>query len=343
MGIWNLLTKVPLFTFDISGYNLYAYMSECVQDNAAGDVTGTANANIFLPAHIHKWFTWKVCNPAASPTPGYTSSGFGSYSQAVTDLDNLTEGSWELFYRILEPETPDTMRARIARQAPIDFYVSMLDGAWRAVVYPASGTSPGSHLKFLHPDGSTVYKWDYNTDMLEGTFEWGYTPLDECVNEVHIRYGMYAPTGQYTKDCWVGPNGSDNGTGTDDQNTTAPNTRSALAVDSRDDLHIKHTIYVDCPDMILFGPALALRNYYFDRFRRPRLWVRFVASPRAATLEPGMVTYLHNNLQDVVPCPWYPAGASAKEWDDINFFVRSVDVQSSINSHSYVVELEEIA
>lgn len=178
-------------------------------------------------------------------------------------------------------------------------------------------------------DGSTNYKWKYTEDMVDGSVRVGFTPIDECINEVHVRNAPFSPTNQYTKEAWVGPEGSDNSNGSRDESGAGD--REDQATGSRDDLHIKNSVTLDLPDLI-WPLAADYRTYFFDRFSRPRLTISFTTGQRGIGLEPGMATLIDNELQDYIPVPYYPGdgvgGGTAKEWDDIIFFVRDVELVS---------------
>jgi hypothetical protein len=231
------------------------------------------------------------------------------------------------------------MIERLSQQCPIAIYRSQMDNKWRFVAYQQS---PSSDKYFTHPDGTT-YRWKYSEDMIDPTVS--FTPVEDCINEVHILYSMYAPTGQFTKDCWVGPSGSDTGIGSRDQNAAAPNNREALAADSRDDYNVKGVLRLECDAVTQDSVARVLRDYYFDRYRRPRLVISFlVPGGRAETLESGMATIIDNELQDYIPCPWYPGpGGSGKAWADLIFFVREIEMVSDTTGVIRRVTLEEIS
>jgi len=301
-----------------------------------GTVTGLSGTGtpISRPPHIFKHFTQLVCGESSGNfTTGATT--FGSMEDAITDLDGWASlsGNWDVIYRITDQETPDEMANRLGQQAPIAFFKSQWDGKWKMPAYP-TGT-PRTAQKFLDPT-STAYKWQVGTDFLADSVQVGYTPLDECVNEVHVRFGLYAPTNTYRYDAFVGPTDSDDGAGTADA------TREALAVNSRDYYGIKSTLTVTCDTIVNPDIAVRLRNYIFDRFNRPRLQVKFTTLSRAIGLEPGMVTYIHNDLQDYVPLPWYPGPNARRQWDEMSFFCKSVAFDYTAGIFAHTVVLEEI-
>lgn len=303
-----------------------------IRDDGAGTITGSASATINDPATIFRHFLQLVCGESSGNfTTG--ASTFGSITQAKTDLDDLVTGSWAGIYRLTDPETGDDMVGRLGAQAPIAFFKSIWDGQWKAPVYPTG--SPASYRYFLDPAGNS-YKWKASEDMVEKSIRVGFTPVDQVVNEVHVRFGLHAPTNTYRYDAWVGPSGSDDSAG----NTDA--TRVARAVDSRDDYNIKSALFLDCDFITSQDIGFVLRDYIFDRFRRPRLVVQFTTFQRAIGLETGMVTLIDDEMQDVCPLPWYPGVLSARSWDDMKFFVRDLSFDYSSGNFLHTVTLEEI-
>ena len=289
-------------------------------DDNSGDITGSADGGITSPPLIFKHFIWKMCSNGTYSSSNFRSSGFGSFATCVTDLATIATDT--MCMRILEPMTPDELISRISSQTPLHIGRSMYDSKWYAVAYQQS---PSSDKYFLDVDGSTNYKWKYTEDIIEGSVQVGFTPLDDCVNEVHVRAAPFSPTGQYTQEAWIGPSGSSDGDGGDFAS------RESVAAGSRDDLHIKGTISVDLPDLI-WPQNAAYCQYLFDRYNRPRMTVSFTTGLRGIGLEPGMATLIDNEMQDYIPIPYYPGdgvgGGTAKEWDDVKFFVRDVSLVS---------------
>jgi hypothetical protein len=332
-------------TPDIAGARFYSGGGPTIKDNGSGTYTGTAGLAIVNPCHVFKHFTSAICGENVNNFQGSTS--FGSFSECADDLDAQTDAlatneNWELVFRILEPQSPDEVRSRLQEHAPLSIFRSMYDNKWKALAYQQS---PSSEKYFTDPNGNN-YKVKYTTDVLPGSVRVSKTPLSECVNEVHVRYGMYAPTGAFTRDAWVGPSGSDDGDGTRDQNTTSPNNREARAAGSRDDLNVKGTLTVEADGIASYYSALVLRNYLFDRLHRPRIVLTMDLGPRFIGLEPGMCLLVDNEMQDYEPVPWYPGdgvgSGTAKEWDDLIFFVRdlAITIQGGVSIVS--VTLEEI-
>jgi len=327
----------PTMYSPLSG--IYCANGTTIRDDGSGTITGSASATINQPAWIFRHFTQLVCGETSGNfTTGATT--FGSTNDAKTDLDSFSGSTALALYRIMEPETPDDMASRLGKQFPITFFKSQWDGKWKMPAYP-TGT-PRTAQKFLDPT-STAYKWQVGSDFLADSVSTSYTQVDECVNEVHVRYGLYLPTNTYRYDAWCGPSGSDDGTGTRDQNGAAPDNRETICANSKTYYGIKSTVTVDCDtnpsDNVL---AKKLRNYIIDRFNRPRLMVKFTTLSRAIGLEPGMVTYIHNDLQDYVPLPWYPGPNARRNWDEMSFFCKSVAFDYTAGIFAHTVVLEEI-
>ena len=313
-----------------------------MKDDGAGTITGSANAYISKPPDIWEHFV-RFAIGAGQPASDYASSGFGSFTQAVTDLDALTDNvtagaKWSHFVSILAPITPWKLAEDLCTQAPMTFWRSMLDSQFKCAVY---SEAPAAANYFLDPYGNN-YKWSYFEDMLKDSISVGFTPLDECVSEVRVEFDYYAPTGQYKKIAFVGPGNSDNGNGTRDQNSVAPENREAHAASVRDDCGRSNPLIVQCPHIVQYEQALKLRNYLFDRFFRPRLLLQFDTWSRASTVEPNMATLVSNDLTDYLPCPKYPIYSAPVNWDDMIFFVNSLSMRHTNQGDVWTMLLEEI-
>lgn len=332
MRLWNRGDLRPTGQYD--GIDtVYIGTGAFIRDDGSGTII-SAGATLSRPPHIFRHFAQLVCGEASGNfTTGATT--YGSVDDAITDLDgwdSLT-GNWDIIYRIAEPETPDDMASRLGQQAPIAFYKSIIDGKWKMPVYPTG--SPRTAQYFLDPNG-TAYKWKVGEDFIADSAQVSFTPVDEIINEVHIRFGLYAPTNTYRYDAFVGPSDSDDSVGTTDA------TREGYAVDTRDDYGIKSTFTVNCDTIVNLDIATRLRNYIFDRFRRPRLLLKFTTLSRAIGLEPGMVCLVSNDLQDYIPLPWYPGPNARRNWEDMKFFCKTVSFDYTAGIFAHTVVLEEI-
>ena len=318
---------------------IYVGAGTVVRDDGSGTITGTASTTINQPAWIFRHFTQLVCGEVSGNfTTGATT--FGSTNDAKTDLDTFSGSTGIALYRLTSPETPEDMAGRLGSQFPIAFYKSIIDGKWKMPVYPTG--SPRTAQYFLDPNG-TAYKWKVGDDFIADSAQISYTPVDEIINEVHIRYGLYLPTNTYRYDAWCGPTSSDDGTGTRDQNGAAPDNRETICINSKTYYGVKSAMAIDC-DMNPNDNVLAkkLRNYIIDRFNRPRLLLKFTTLSRAIGLEPGMVCLVSNDLQDYIPLPWYPGPNARRNWEDMKFFCKTVSFDYTAGIFAHTVVLEEI-
>jgi hypothetical protein len=326
---------------DTSGWQYYALTDDAVKDANPAIHTSTNSDDIVRPCDIYHYLVRQI-GGLAGGSMHTTSSTFGSFTQARIDLDaKLASGSWDIVYRILEPEDQNETAARLSSQCPIAFWRSQWDSKVRAQVYKST---PDTWDYFPNPDGD-AHSWSWDTDILKDSLLIGTVPADQCYSEIHVKYDLHAPTGQYMKECWVGPAGSDDGTGTRDQNAAAPENRETIADYRRDNLGIKRTLTVECDQLYLDTTAVAFRNYLFDR-SRPRVVVRFDTWARVIGLEPNMATLMSDDLLDNVgPPPVYPgmSTGSVQAWSDLKFFVAApVTLRGTQNGMIGTVILEEI-
>lgn len=330
--------SAPLQLPDYSGLRLYSLFEESILDDGGGTYTGTAGDDIVYPSSIQRYLKQKL----GSVTTGDITTGastFGSYSQAKTDLDAKVSGEWEIILRHVDPDTISADEARISQQAPIAFWRSQWDGKFKAQVYKKT---PNSWDYFLDPFGA-AYSWSYREDVVAGSAIVGLTRPQDCVKEVHVRYSLYAPSGTFRGECYVGPTGSDNGSGTRDQNAAAPENREAMGAQADTNWKINGVMSVDCDMIYRAEQAVALRNFLFDRNSSPRIRVIFDSPHRPAGLEPNMVTKISDDWYDYRPPPKYPSGTSAKKWRDLLFFVAEpIRWRLTPQGVVYSIELEEL-
>lgn len=323
-------------------YQFYAQHKNSLRDDGTGDYAG-ASAYIKNPATFAKMILCEFGGLSTSDIQ--TGAGvFGAFDQAATDLDALVTGDWEIIYRHLQQGTVGSALQRLMGQAPMAFWQSQRTGKWMAEVFKRT---PAARQKFKDAAGN-VYKWKYLSDLLPyGEPVFTFTPPDEVLNEVHIHYALSAFTGQYTRDCWVGPDGSDDGTGTRDQ-TGAIGTstdREIRATDSRNDWHVYNVHHVYADQIYRPEQAKVLRDYIFDMAYRPRMLAALPTWNLAAGLEPNMVTYIENSqeLLDDYGVPRYPGhGGSQIGWDSIPWLVTDFPRVSEGGRTRYVLNLEEI-
>jgi hypothetical protein len=340
-GAWTKIAKVDRVSVNPTGYSFYAQHSNSLRDDGSGTCTGTASAFIKNPVTFAKLLLTQFGGLSAGDFE--TGAGvFGNFLQAASDLDALVTGDWEIKYLHLQPGNVSAAIDRLMAQAPLAIWQSSRTGKWMAEVF---SRTPSARQKYKDAAGN-VYKWHYLKDMLpygEVVIDW--TPPDDIVNEVHVHYGMSAINGQYTGDCWVGPDGSDDGLGTRDQ-TGAIGTstdREVRATDSRDEWDVYNPVHVWADQIYRPEQAKVLRNFIFDSFSRPRMTVQFNTWNLAAGIEPNMVTYLDNVMNDDLPVPRYPGhGGAQKGWDEFHFLVVDCQRIEIGKASGYQMSLEEI-
>ncbi len=305
------------------GALIYAQSAGAMVDNGSGRYTGSAGASIHWPSAI--WHHYAVEFGQVATTDITTAATtFGSFAEARTALNGKVSGDWDLSLPITERTTPTQLIDRLGGLAPLKIYRSMLDGKFKALVYKQT---PDTYDYFLDPFGNN-YSWKYSEDMAPKP-KARLSPLDAVVNEVHVRYGGFAPDGSLTKDAWVSPDGSDDGSGNRDQTGAlgAANDREARAVRSRDFYGqgvtggFQQSMTVECPEIYTDAVAVAFRDYLFDLRWRRKVLLDFLTGARATDFYQGMATLVDSELHDHVPCPYIPLdGGSAKRWGDLKFY-----------------------
>lgn len=320
---------------DFSGSRYYASFNESILDD--NTYTGTAGEDVVFPPAIAHYLLVEIGFGSVTSYITTGASTFGSFANANTDINGLVGGDWEIIARYTtEPTTIREAIRGMEAQAPFTTWRSTLDNKMKCEVYKET---PDSHDRFTDFTGA-AYSWSYKEDMIEGSVRVTMSPLEEIINEVHVKHALYAPSGEYTRDAWVGPSGSDNGSGTADENGAGD--RKDQASESVTQFGIKRAITVSADQIYLPAVAVALRNKMFDRFHRPRILVTFDTWGRATTMDLNMVTSLANDLTDFCQVPKYPYGGAAVEWNDIEFYVRLKSLFNDNGRIRHRVTLEEI-
>jgi len=317
-GVYNYrFTRSPK-SASLAGAQFYGLHDYAIREDGSGTYGMTANVAIDWPPAIARYILTELCGV----TSGYQTTGastFGSFTQAITDLNAKVSGDWQVHFGIYGPEPVSSILARLCQQAPMNIWKSQWTGKWCCQVYKST---PDTWDYFLDPY-SNAYSISYDTDLLSEP-EIGTTDVAESVSEVHVRYRKFAPTDAFTRDTWVGPAGSDDGTGTRDQNAAAPDNREALLSDAKTQFGIKNAITLECDQLYLDSTAVAMRNYVANRFYRPRVTVDLTVWARFAGIEPGQIIKISDDwLDHVGPPPKYPYGTTARKWSDLKFFVAA--------------------
>jgi len=338
-GAWARNSQVDTSSINPAGYTFYAQHKNSLKDD--GTISGSASV-LKSPIWLAKYLLVEFGGLDATNDFEATAGAFGNFATAASDLDALVSADWEAIYRHLTPGNLDAALDRICSQAPIAIWQSNQTGKWMAEVFNRT-VAPRQKFK---DSGGNVYYWHLQNDFLpygEPMITW--TDPEHIVNEVHVHYRMAGHSGQYTADCWVGPDGSDDGTGTRDQTGAAGTStdREVRATDSRNDWHIYNRIDIYADQIYRQTEAVVLRNYLFDTAYRPRMVFDSATWNRAATLEPNQVIYLdHASFIDDYPVMRYPdRGGSQKAWNQFAWLVTDVQ-RSGGDMDVYQVTAEEI-
>jgi len=304
-----------------AGTQFYHMAAEGILEDASSTYGGTASVGIDTPFVIARYLLTEMGGVVSGDfTTG--ASTFGSFTQAITDLNAKVTGDWQIHFGIYEPESMGSLLARLLQQAPINIWRSQWTNKWCATVYKQT---PDTWDYFLDPYGNP-YSISYDTDVIDDP-EVTSTEAVDCLSEIHVKYRLFAPTNSLTRDTWIGPSGSDDGLGTRDQNTTAPNNRETLLSDSQTQLNVKTIYTIECDSHYLTTTSTAFRNYLADRYYRPRITLALTVWARFAGIEPGQILKISDDWLDRIgPPPKYPYGTTAKKWSDLNFFVSAAPI-----------------
>ena len=338
-GVWGYRPPETIDQLNPAGSQFYSAQQYPLYDDGSGSVTHVAGTVIKNPIHIHKYRAQMLAGePDSSFTWGL--DVFGSYQQAAARLDLLSFGglAWDVMYRVSKPETPDETAARLMSQGPFCIWRSINTGKWMAEVYPVGGAISASSV-FVDSDFQTV-RWSLARDVKD-------TPgpstslLEDCANEIHVRWRMFAPTGAFTKDTWVSPSGSDDGDGVADESGAGQ--RADRMFESIQIYGIKGSLPILCDQITHKKQAQVLRNFAADRLYRPRIVVPMKLWALAEGLEPNMITYLDDDWGARYGVPLYPGQTgSQRRWSSIPFRVAQVELEMTSEGDECAVILEEV-
>jgi len=317
-GVYNSSSYRTMKAQNLSGARFYATAKDQIYEDASSTYGGTASQEIDHPVVIARYIMTEMCGVTSGQfTTG--ASTFGSFTQAITDLNAKVSGDWQVHFGIYYQQRMEEVLARLCQQAPLHIWYSHWTKKWCAQVYKST---PDTWDYFLDPYG-VAYSISRETDVI-GEPEITTSDVTECASEVHVRYRLFAPTGALMRDAWVGPAGSDDGAGTRDQNAAAPENRETLLSDAKTQFGIKETMTIECDSLYLDTTGVAMRNYLADRFYRTGVVVQLTVWARFAGIEPGQIIKISDDwLDHVGPPPKYPYGTTARKWSDLKFFVAA--------------------
>jgi hypothetical protein len=305
-----------------TGQSLRAYVRG-IKDDGSGTYTGTASALVENAADV----AYHLLDTYSGLTVGEdfvaTGSAIGSFATARTEL-----GSYHnLTVLVTEPTSTWDVFVDICRQARAVPVVNS-DGMLGMVVIDPT---PSANYE-------SGYAWRADEDFLSESFRYGRTPVEDAVSSVVIEYAYSYPDGKFRGLTYVNADGSDDGTGTADESGTG---------DREDQAEVVERLYGPGREFKLQaryirrqGVAKALRNFYFDNLKRPRLWCEFLTTRKACDLSVGNVTVL---ADDKINGFWPPnAHRPANGWDDYKWYVTAVTREETPEGvSSYRVRLIE--
>ena len=186
-------------------------------------------------------------------------------------------------------------------------------------------STPGDRDKFLQNPAVTNDRY-VNHMILPNTISVVKSTAEDVVNEVYINYNTNYASGTTQKTAFITDTDSDDGTGTRDQNSSAPNNRETLAGNSKTNYKTTGTLEVETPFIRDDATAVLLRNHLFDAFVDTRYIVVFNTTYSALTVAAGDVINIQHDLRSSIV-----SGMTTKRWS-----VTRVDK----NNDSSTIEIE---
>lgn len=280
--------------------------SKGIKDDGSGTYTGTANALIENGADMARYFAVNYMGLSSSQVESGTA--IGNFGTARTDLGTHHKLAMYLGDK-LESRDQYELLCRECRAMP----VWNADGKLGMVPIKAN---PANNYRST----SDVFDWEPRLHFYQDTFRCWRTPLDQLANRVFIDFDYCHATGKFRKTAFVTPDETDNGFGTDDDSG-----RKLLAGMAEDFFGPGREFRLRAYDVRKQGVAKALRNFFADNLRYPRVWFDFECGPHACDLSVGNVMHFGVELINGMQVPTYFNTYTAAEyWDDFYWYVAGV-------------------
>jgi len=277
-----------------------------IKDDVSGTYTGTASALIENGADIAHYFADEYLD--LSSTQVESGSGIGSFSTARSDL-----GTYHKLAMSIDEKTPGREQYELLCRECHAMPVWNADGKFGMVVIKSD---PASNYRGV----SDVFNWEPETHFYQDTFHCWRTPIDQLATSVFIDFDYCHATGKFRKTAFVTSDGSDNGFGTDDDSG-----RVLLAGLAEDFFGVGREFRLRAYDVRNQGVAKALRNFYADNLRWPRVWFEFQCGVHACDLSVGNVMHFGVELINGMEVPTHlNTYTGAEYWDDFYWYVAGV-------------------
>lgn len=277
-----------------------------IKDDASGSYTGTANALIENGADMARYVAANHMGLSSSQVESGT--GVGNFGTARTDLGTHHKLAMYLGDRF-ESRDEYELLCRECRSIP----VWNADGKLGMVPIKAN---PANNYRST----SDVFGWEPDLHFYQDTFRCWRTPIDQLATRVFIDFDYCHALGKFRKTAFITPDGTDNGFGTDDDSA-----RETLAGWAEDFFGSGREFRLQAYDVRKQGVAKALRNFYADNVRFPRVWFEFQCGVHACDLSVGNVIHFNVPLINGMSVPTiHNIEIGAENWDDFYWYVAGV-------------------
>lgn len=277
-----------------------------IKDDASGTYTGTANALIENGADMARYFAANYTGLSSSQVESGT--GVGNFGTARTDLGTHHKLAMYVGDK-LESRDQYELLCRECRAMP----VWNADGKLGMVPIKAN---PANNYRGT----SDVFDWEPDLHFYQNTFRCWRTSLDQLATRVFIDFDYCHTTGKFRKTAFITPDATDNGFGTDDDSA-----RKTLAGWAEDFFGSGREFRLQAYDVRKQGVAKALRNFYADNVRFPRVWFEFQCGVHACDLSMGNVIHFNVPLINGMSVPTiHNIEIGAENWHEFYWYVAGV-------------------
>jgi hypothetical protein len=259
-----------------------------------------------------------------------TASTLGSFPDARADLNLLTDAitgsaTYKLSVIANSETTRDGVMDDILNHTPSRCYRDR-DGVLKMVVHNSAPATNQTERIY-----GTALSW--KDHIVAESFKCGLSPIESIINEVYVNYRRSAIDGAFARTAFVTATASDDGVGTTD------GTRETACSDSQTAHGATNRVTLDADWIHDATTATALRNYYLDRFKNPKVVFECQAIGLPSDIELGHILTVSTDVEAFIPCPKFDGSGT---WSGVYFEIVELDLKITKNGNIYRLKCMEV-
>ena len=277
-----------------------------VKDDGSGTYTGTPSALIENGADMAHYFADNYLKLPSTQVE--TGTAIGNFGTARTDL-----GTHHKLALFIDEKMQAREQYELLCQECRSMPVWNSDGKFGMVAIKGD---PVSNYRGI----GDVFDWMPDEHFLKDSFRCWRSPVDQVATRVFIEFDYCHGIGKFRKTAFITPDGTDNGFGTDDDDG-----RKTAAGMAEDFFGPGREFRLKAYDVRNQGVAKALRNFYADNLRTPRVCFEFECGVHACDLSVGNLMHFGVERINGMRVPQhFNTYTGAEDWDEFHWYVAGV-------------------